>query len=85
MASFCASITIKFVEGATFVFGSWVSITDWDNVLHRYSVVDLMPETTPPTAPAPVAPAPTRILPRTVSRKNNSDTISGSYSTQRST
>ena len=85
MASFCASITIKFDEGATFVFGSWLCIADWDDVLHRYFADDLMPKTTPPIAPALVAPTPARILPRTVSKKNNSETISRSYPTQRST
>ena len=87
MASFCASVITKFDEGTTFIFRSWVCVADWDGALYHSSTDCMMPEMTPSASPVPmpVAPSPARISSRPISKKHDSDTVSGSYLTRRST
>jgi len=86
MASLRASVVTKFDEGASFIFGYWVFIADRNGVLHR-CMDDPTPETTSPAipAPSPVATAPAQISLCPISKKHDSDTVPGSYPTQRST
>lgn len=75
MASFSASIVTKHEEGATFVVGSWLFTAGRNGDLHR----ELRSSTNPATPP------PARIMPRLPSGKPESDMISASYPTRRST
>ncbi|KAF8781326.1 hypothetical protein HU200_000555 [Digitaria exilis] len=70
-----ASVNVKFEEGATFVFGSWLCIANHDGKLQR----ELRDEA------VASAPPPAQITPRGSRKTPNFDTISGSYPTRRST
>nr|CAB3503784.1 unnamed protein product [Digitaria exilis] len=75
MASFSASIATKFEAGASFVFGSWLCIANQEGELQH----QLRDEV--------ASPASSRVqtTPRGSRKIPNSDTISGSYPTRRST
>nr|CAB3476548.1 unnamed protein product [Digitaria exilis] len=75
MASFSASIVTKFEAGATFVFGSWLCTANQEGEL-QHQLRDVVAAPASPHA---------QTTPRGSRKTLNSDTISGSYPTRRST
>nr|CAB3466544.1 unnamed protein product [Digitaria exilis] len=75
MATFSASIVTKFEAGASFIFGSWLCTANQEGELQR-QLRDEAVASTPPHA---------QIAPRGFRKTPDSDTISGSYPTRRST
>src|SRR5690348_153883 len=75
MASFSVSTVTKHEVGATFVFGPWLFIANQNGDLCREDRDDV----------APTSGHPARITPRRPSIEFESNTISGSYPTRRST
>nr|CAB3499174.1 unnamed protein product [Digitaria exilis] len=86
MASFSASVNVKFEEGATFIFGSWLCTANQDGKLRhelRDVTIALRRELCGETMASP--PPPVRVTVRRSSRVSDSNTIFGSYPTRRST
>nr|CAB3504499.1 unnamed protein product [Digitaria exilis] len=86
MASFSTSVNVKFEEGATFIFGSWLCTANQDGKLRhelRDVTIALRRELCGETMASP--PPPARVTVRRSSRVSDSNTIFGSYPTRRST
>nr|CAB3447312.1 unnamed protein product [Digitaria exilis] len=83
---YSASVNVKFEEGATFIFGSWLCTANQDGKLRhelRYVMIALRREFRDETMASP--PPPARVTVRRSLRVSDSDTILGLYPTRMST